>query len=163
MSQSFELYMISISWENSGSFSSYKLSEYPLKHQSYDNGIYQYDIVIYTKENSEYYQFCLKTSGIPILRSNDENNKWSFHNQLYKLENNLWIIKGDWDIGQRGKGYCKCPSINTVGKIHIGITYDRKKYWRSNHEKTRVYLIHNFSIKLVPNSTIKVSELFVEG
>jgi hypothetical protein len=127
MPQSFELYMISISWENSGSFSSYKLSEYPLEHQSYDNGIYQYDIVIYTKENSEYYQFCLKTSGIPILRSNDENNKWGFRNQLHKLENDLWIIKGDWDIGQRGKGYCKCPSINTVGKIHIGITYDKKR------------------------------------
>jgi len=124
MPQSFEINMISISWENSNSFSSYKLSERPLKPQSFQNGIYEYDIVIYTKENSEYYQFCLKTSGIPIFKSNEENNKWSFSNQLYKLSEDLWIIKGDWDIGQRGKGYCKCPSINTVGKIHIGITYD---------------------------------------
>lgn len=82
MPQSFELNMISISWENSYSFSSYKLSERPLKPQSYQNGIYEYDIVIYTKENSEYYQFCLKTSGIPILKSNDDNNKWSLSNQL---------------------------------------------------------------------------------
>lgn len=118
MPQSFELNMISISWENSYSFSSYKLSERPLKPQSYQNGIYEYDIVIYTKENSEYYQFCLKTSGIPYVKYNGINER------LYNLDKDLWIIKGEWKKGQRGVGYCECPSINNPGKIFIVIQFD---------------------------------------
>lgn len=102
------------------------MGTHPLKPTLSQNSNPEFDFVIYTKESVDYYQFCIKTEGIPIIKSTDENNKWSLSNQLYKIDKDLWIIKGDWDIGQRGIGYHKCPSINTVGKLFIGITYDSK-------------------------------------
>jgi hypothetical protein len=43
-------------------------------------------------------------------------------NRLCNIKDDFWIIKGDWRTGSRGIGYHQCPSINTIGKIQIGIS-----------------------------------------
>ena len=126
MPYSFEIYTISVVWDSPQTYRSYKLGTHPLKPTISEDNIPEYDFVIYTKEGNDYFQICIKTNGIPILKSVDENNKWSLSNQLYNIDKDLWIIKGDWDKGQRGIGYHKCPSINKIGKLYIGITFDRK-------------------------------------
>jgi hypothetical protein len=85
---------------------------------------YEYDIVLYTQEDGKYFQFCVKTPHTPLLKGSDGK----YHNSLFNLKDDLWIIKGEeCEIGQRGIGYHPCPSINTIGKIEIGIFQDLNK------------------------------------
>src|SRR5690606_4971928 len=79
-----------------------------------------YDIVLYNKEDDLYFQFAVKTKHTPFLKTNDGN--WNQNSRLYNIQDDFWIIKGDWRTGQRGISYHHCPSINTIGKIEIGIS-----------------------------------------
>ena len=122
----FEVLMISIEWESCDKYLSITKSARPLKPTIKAGNIntYEYDIVLYTKEDGKYFQFCVKTPHTPFLKGSDGK----YHDPLFNLKDDLWIIKGEeWEIGQRGIGYHHCPSINTIGKIEIGILDNLKQ------------------------------------
>ncbi|MBS3027829.1 MAG: hypothetical protein HCA25_12275 [Dolichospermum sp. DET50] len=120
MMKDFEVLMISVEWESRDKYLSITKSARPLKPTIKPGNIntYEYDIVLYTKEDGKYFQFCVKTPHTPFLKGSDGK----YHDSLFKLKDDLWIIKKEeWEIGQRGIGYHHCPSINTIGKIEISI------------------------------------------
>jgi hypothetical protein len=122
----FEVLMISVAWESPHKYLSITKSARPLKPTIKPGNIntYEYDIVIYTQEDGKYFQFCVKTPHTPFLKGSDGK----YHDPLFNLKDDLWIIKGEeWEIGQRGIGYHHCPSINTIGKIEIGILDNLKQ------------------------------------
>ena len=123
----FEVLMVSIDWESPDKISAIVPSKRSLEaskitKQEYANSYFistfEYDIVIYTKEDGQYFQFAIRSKNTPIIKSID--GKWSKKNTLSRIDNDLWIIKGDWCLGAKGKGYHHCPSINTIGKIELG-------------------------------------------
>ncbi|MDP3445913.1 MAG: nuclease domain-containing protein [Ignavibacteria bacterium] len=120
----FEVLLISIDWESPDKFRAIIPYRKFLKASTISGIKYEYDIVLYTKEGEHYFQFAVKTKHLPVLKVNDE--RWDRINRLYNIQDDLWIIKGEWRTGQRGNGYHYCPSINTVGKIEIGISEDLK-------------------------------------
>ncbi|MFM6309567.1 MAG: hypothetical protein ACKPGB_15085, partial [Dolichospermum sp.] len=87
---------------------------------------YEYDIVLYTQEDGKYFQFCVKTPHTPFLKGSDGK----YHESLFNLKDDLWIIKREWEIGQRGIGYHHCPSINTIGQIEIWLRSCIEAYLR---------------------------------
>ncbi|MEA5620707.1 nuclease domain-containing protein [Cronbergia sp. UHCC 0137] len=126
MMKDFEVLMISIEWESRDKYLSITKSARPLKPTIKPGNIntYEYDIVLYTKEDGKYFQFCVKTPHTPFLKGSDGK----YHDSLFNLKDDLWIIKKEeWEIGQRGIGYHPCPSINTIGKIEIGILDNLKQ------------------------------------
>ncbi len=116
----FEVLMISIDWESPDSVRTIIPSKKFLEASLINGNRYEYDIVLYDKEDGLYFQFAIKTKFIPFLKNNEGN--WNQNSQLYNIQDDLWIIKGDWRTGQRGISYHHCPSINTIGKIEIRIS-----------------------------------------
>jgi hypothetical protein len=116
----FEVLLISIDWESSNNFRRIIPSKKYLKASKRIKNNFEYDIVLYNKEDELYFQFAIKTKHTPFLKTKE--GKWNRASQLYNIQDDLWIIKGDWRIGQRGISYHHCPSINTIGKIEIGIS-----------------------------------------
>lgn len=116
----FEVLLISINWESPNRVRTIVPSKKFLEASKIDGNKYEYDIVIYNKEDDLYFQFAVKTKHTPFLKTNDGN--WNQNNRLYNIQGDLWIIMGDWRTGQRGISYHHCPSINTIGKIEIGIS-----------------------------------------
>ena len=116
----FEVLLISIDWESPNRVRTIVQSKKFLEAKNIDGNKYEYDIVLYNKEDDLYFQFAIKTKHTPLLITNEGN--WTQNNQLYNIKDDLWIIKGDWRIGQRGIGYHHCPSISTIGKIEIGLS-----------------------------------------
>ncbi len=121
----FEVLLISIDWESPDRVRTIIPAKKFLEASRIDGNKYEYDIVLYNKEDDLYFQFAVKTRHTPFLKTNDGN--WNQNSRLYKIQDDLWIIKGDWQIGQRGIGYHHCPSINTIGKIDIGISENLQK------------------------------------
>ena len=120
----FEVLMISIDWESPDKSRAIIPSKKFLEPSKVQGRNFEYDIVLYTKEDELYYQFAIKTNHTPFLK--DNNGNWNQANRLHNINKDFWIIKGGWRIGQRGIGYHHCPSINTIGKIEIGISEDRQ-------------------------------------
>lgn len=116
----FEVLLISIDWESPGKVRTIIPSKKFLEASKIDGNNYDYDIVLYNKEDDLYFQFAVKTKHTPFLKANDGN--WNQNSLLFNVQDDLWIIKGDWRTGQRGISYHHCPSINTIGKIEIGIS-----------------------------------------
>jgi len=116
----FEVLLISIDWESPNRVRTIVPSKKFLEASKIDGNKYEYDIVLYNKEDDLYFQFAVKTKHTPFLKTNDGN--WNQNSRLYNIQDDLWIIKGDWRTGQRGISYHHCPSINTIGKIEIGIS-----------------------------------------
>jgi len=116
----FEVLLVSISWESPNKVRTIIPSKKYLDPSKISNNKFEYDIVLYNKENELYFQFAVKSKNTPFLKTNE--GKWDKKSQLYNIQDDLWIIKGDWRVGQKGIGYHHCPSINTIGKIEIGIS-----------------------------------------
>ena len=116
----FEVLLISIDWESPDKIRIIIPSKKFLETSKTDGNKYEYDIVLYNKEDELYFQFAVKTNRTPFLKTNEGN--WDQNSRLYNIQDDLWIIKGDWRTGQRGISYHHCPSINTIGKIEIGIS-----------------------------------------
>ena len=116
----FEVLLISIDWESPDKVRTIIPSKKFLKASKIDGNKYEYDIVLYKKEDELYFQFAVKTKHTPFLKTNEGN--WNQNSRLYNIQDDLWIIKGDWRTGQRGISYHHCPSINTIGEIEIGIS-----------------------------------------
>ncbi|MBK7816429.1 MAG: hypothetical protein IPJ60_02070 [Sphingobacteriaceae bacterium] len=116
----FEILLISIDWESPDRVRTIVPSKKFLEASKIEGNKYDYDIVLYNKEDDLYFQFAVKTKHTPFLKTNDGN--WNQNSRLYNIQDDLWIIKGDWRTGQRGISYHHCPSINTIGKIEIGIS-----------------------------------------
>ena len=117
----FEVLMVSVNWEKSNVHSNIVKSARSLKPLITKEKKYEYDIVMYTKEEGKYFQFCIKTEYTPYVLVEGKSVK------LFNISKNLWIIKEEWKTGQRGIGYHYCPSINTLGTINILISKDKKK------------------------------------
>ncbi len=121
MEKEFEIFMVSIEWNKPNHYKSLVKGKRPLEYSfNEDKRIYEYDLVLYHKEESKYFQFAIKSSQTPYLEMINEGEK--HHSKLYNIERDWWIIKGDWRIGARGMGYHHCPSVNTQGKIKIVIS-----------------------------------------
>jgi hypothetical protein len=116
----FEVLLISIDWESPDRVRTIIPSKKFLEASKISGSNYEYDIVLYNKEDELYFQFAVKTKHTPYLKTNE--GKWLQESRLYNIQDDLWIIKGDWRKGQRGVGYHHCPSINTIGKIEIGVS-----------------------------------------
>jgi hypothetical protein len=116
----FEILLISINWESLNRIRTIIPSKKFLEASKISGNKYEYDIVLYHKEEELYFQFAIKTKLTPFLKTNEGN--WNQNSRLYNIQDDLWIIKGDWRTGQRGISYHHCPSINTIGKIEIGIS-----------------------------------------
>jgi len=116
----FEVLLISIDWESPNRVRTILPSKKFLEASKINGNKYEYDIVLYNKEDDLYFQFAVKTKHTPFLKTNDGN--WNQNNRLFNIQDDLWIIKGDWRMGQRGISFHHCPSINTIGKIEIGIS-----------------------------------------
>jgi hypothetical protein len=121
----FEVLLISIDWGNPDKVRTIIPSKKQLKVSKVNKNKYEYDIVLYNKEDELYFQFAIKTKHTPILKNTE--GQWNQINSLYNIQDDLWIIKGDWRTGQRGISYHHCPSINTIGKIEIGISENLQK------------------------------------
>lgn len=124
--QAFEVLLVSIDWEYPDKVRAIIPSKKFLEASSSNGNQYEYDIVLYTKEHDLYFQFAIKTKFTPFLKSNE--GRWNQATLLCNIQDDLWIIKGEWRIGQREIGFHYCPSINTIGKIEIGL--------RDNFQKT---------------------------
>lgn len=116
----FEVLLISIDWESPNRVRTIIPSKKFLEASAINGNKYEYDIVLYNKEDELYFQFAIKTKHTPFLKINEGNRNQN--SRLYNIQDDLWIIKGDWRIGQRGISYHHCPSINTIGKIEIGVS-----------------------------------------
>lgn len=121
----FEVLLVSIDWDNPDTIRAIIPSKRFLEASSIKGNLYEYDIVLYTKENGLYFQFAIKTKFTPFVKSND--GRWNQATPLYNIKDDLWIFKGEWRIGQREIGFHYCPSINTIGKIEIGLRDDLQK------------------------------------
>jgi hypothetical protein len=120
----FEVLLISIDWENENIVKNIIQAKKFLKASEISGNNYEYDVVLYNKEDSLYFQFAIKTKSTPFLKTNE--GKWLDESRLYNIQDDLWIIKGEWRLGQRGIRYHYCPSINTIGKIQIGLSDSSK-------------------------------------
>jgi hypothetical protein len=116
----FEVLLISIDWESPDRVRTIIPSKKFLEASKINGNKFEYDIVLYNKEDDLYFQFAVKTKHTPFLLTNEGN--WNQNSRLYNIQDDLWIIKGDWRTGQRAISYHHCPSINTIGKIEIGIS-----------------------------------------
>lgn len=116
----FEVLLISIDWESPNRVRTIVPSKKFLEASKIDGNKYVYDIVLYNKEDDLYFQFAIKTKHTPFLKTID--GRWNQNSRLHNIQGDLWIVKGDWRTGQRGISYHHCPSINTIGKIEIGIS-----------------------------------------
>ncbi len=116
----FEVLLISIDWESPNRVRNIVPSKKFLEASKIDGNKYEYDIVLYNKEDDLYFQFAIKTKHTSFLKTID--GRWNQNSRLFNIQGDLWIIKGDWRTGQRGISYHHCPSINTIGKIEIGIS-----------------------------------------
>jgi len=135
----FEVLLISIDWEKPHKVREIIQSKNYLKASSIKNNQYEYDIVLYTKEEEHYFQFAIKTNHLPFLKKNNDSRITI--ELLYNIQDDLWIIKEEWRIGERGIGYHYCPSINTIGKIELEIIEN------SNDEKHFVTIDINSNIE----------------
>lgn len=116
----FEVLLISIDWESPNRVRTIVPSKKFLEASKIEGNKFEYDIVLYNKEGHLYFQFAVKTKHTPFLKTID--GKWNQNSRLYNVQDDFWIIKGDWRTGQSGISYHHCPSINTIGKIEIGIS-----------------------------------------
>lgn len=112
----FEVLLVSIDWESQDKVRAIIPSKKFLKPSAINAYKSEYDIVIYTTENDLYFQFAIKTKFKPHIKSTE--GKWI---PLCNIQDDLWINKGEWRKGHRGINYHHCHSINTIGKIEIGL------------------------------------------
>ncbi len=118
----FEILLVSIDWEGPDKVRTIIPSKKFLEASNIKDNKYEYDIVMYHKEDDLYFQFAIKTKHFPKIK---DNGNWK---ELYQIENtDYWINKGIWDKGSQGNYYHKCQSINTIGKIEIGLRDDFQK------------------------------------
>jgi hypothetical protein len=122
----FEILLISIDWESPDRVRTIVPSKKFLEASKIEGNKYDYDIVLYNKEDELYFQFAVKTKHTPFFKTNEGN--LNQNSRLYNIQDDLWIIKGDWRSGQRGISYHHCPSINTIGKIEIGISENLQQF-----------------------------------
>lgn len=118
----FEVLMISIEWESPDKIRTIIPAKKFLEASKINGNKYEYDIVLYNKEDDKYFQFAVKTKHTPLLKTNE--GKFNKNSRLYNIQDDLWIIKGDWRTSQKGISYHHCPSINSIGVIDIGISED---------------------------------------
>jgi hypothetical protein len=123
MPKDFELLMVSIEWESPNKYSKILRGQSPIRPNAIGD-IYEYDVVMYTKENGNYYQIAIATSEVPFIETINSEGKKS-HQKLFQVDKNLWIIRGDWRDSLKG-GYHHCPSINTKGTIDIIVLKNEK-------------------------------------
>ncbi|MBP6412568.1 MAG: hypothetical protein KA450_03910 [Bacteroidia bacterium] len=115
----FQVLLVSIEWESPDKVRAIIPSKMFLEPSTISDNKYEFDIVIYTKEDDQYFQFAIKSKYIPFLKPSGSG--WKQATPLYQIQEDLWIIKEEWRIGQREIGFHYCPSINTVGKLEIGL------------------------------------------
>jgi hypothetical protein len=113
----FEVILISIDWESTNKVRAIIPSKKIIEASKVVVNNYEYDIVIYNKEEGLYFQFAIKTKLTPFIKSNEDS--WNSDTPLYNIQDDIWIFKGVWRMGQRKMGFHYCPSINTPGKIDI--------------------------------------------
>lgn len=145
--KNFKILLVSVFWEKPNKVKQIIKSKKELKANVHVDKTYEYDIVMYEKSENDYYQFCIQTNYTPIIK---QNGKFLKQNILYKINDNLWIIKGDWELNNKGVGYHECPSINTAGEFEIGLT----KNFQSFNENIKIHVhpnITNFSYKELLN------------
>jgi len=116
----FEVILISVDWESENKVRSIVQSKKFLEPSKVEGNKFEYDIVLYNKEDHLFFQFAIKTKHTPFLKTNE--GTWHNDSQLFNIQDDLWIIKGDWRKGQKGISYHHCQSINTIGKIDIGFS-----------------------------------------
>lgn len=121
----FEVLLISIDWEGPNKVRNIIPSKKTLKASKVEDEKYEYDIVLYSKEDGFYFQFAIKTKHTPFLKTNEGG--WNADSKLDNIKDDLWIIKREWRSGLSGIGYHYCPSINTPGKIEIGLSDETKR------------------------------------
>ena len=148
--QDFEVLLISIDWESPNRIKAIIPSKKFLEASNIKENKFEYDIVLYNKEDDLFFQFAIKTKQTPFLKNSE--GKWSQVSRLYNIQDDLWIIKGDWRTGQRGIGYHHCPSINTIGKIEIGIS--------ENLEKIQKFIIIDINSNILDFDFIKLKNDF---
>lgn len=124
MAQEFDLYMISIEWSKPNQYSKILRGQRPFKPNIVGN-IEEYDVVMYTKENGNYFQIAIETDLTPYIETIN-NHGQKHHEKFYEIDKGLWIIKEEWRNGFKG-GYHYCPSINTKGIIEVVLSPDGKK------------------------------------
>ena len=125
MEKEFKILQVSIEWSSPNKVRKITKSFRKLKPSNSKEDHFYYDFVLYPKQDKKYLQFCIQTSSTPILKSND--GKWLISNQLYNIQDDLWIIKGEWsNFSYQGKGYHKCPTINTHGELELCLSPDKK-------------------------------------
>jgi len=117
----FEVLLISIDWESPDRIRTIIPAKKFLEASKIDGNKYEYDIVMYHKEEDLYFQLAIKSVLNPVI-IREENGKTNIVERFVEIESRIWIIKREWDFGARGIGYHKCPSINTPGKLKIALT-----------------------------------------
>lgn len=113
METSFEVLTVSVQWSRKDKVQSYQEAKRPLKLSEKKESAYCYDHTTYYKEDSLFFQVCIRSKLEPFLR---ENNT-----PLFQLADDLWIIKGEWRKSSTGVWYHHCPSINTPGELNIKV------------------------------------------
>ena len=89
----FEVLLVSISWESPNKVRTIIPSKKYLDPSKISNNKFEYDIVLYNKENELYFQFAVKSKNTPFLKTNE--GKWDKKSQLYNIQDDLWIIIGE--------------------------------------------------------------------
>lgn len=123
MKKKFKILLVSIFWEKQNVAKKILKSKKELKPNIYSDNYFEYDMIMYEKCENDYYQFCIQTENTPMLKA---DNLFSVDTKLFNIQDDLWIIKGDWDYNHKGIGYHKCPSINTAGRLEIELITDNK-------------------------------------
>ena len=122
MNNVFSILMVSIFWKSPNKVKNILKGKREIKPTNHEANSYEYDFVMYERYDEKYYQFCIKTQCVPYLRIN--NGEYPQNERLYNVQDDLWIIKGDWDYNYKGFGYHKCPTINTPGEFEIRLFSD---------------------------------------
>ena len=118
MLRDFDLYLVSVDWDSENNISIFTPSALPLEPSEIDEKTYHYDMVIYNKIDSDYYQLAIKSKIRPKLDFVEN----TFDNSLFLIPGTeYWILKGEWSTSASKRKYHHCPSINTVGRLTFTI------------------------------------------
>ena len=78
----FEILLISIDWESPDRVRTIVPSKKFLEASKIEGNKYDYDIVLYNKEDELYFQFAVKTKHTPFFKTNEGNlnqNSWLYN------------------------------------------------------------------------------------